>query len=970
MRHWSQLATRNWRVKPGRSIAVVLAVALGVGTVITVTSIYASVERTIEEQIVDNWLGKSHISVESPVGHWGNVDQALVAAVEPVEGVERVAARLKTRMGLVLSDDAPFISREAYTIQSGRVAVDVVGIDPANEYHFRNFNSLTGNHIERSGSNEVIFERRLAGDLGISIGDEVLFEVYTGQQPQLCTVVGLIEARRVALFQNPTVYMHLTDVQKMRSDQGKISVIDVLVTNPEIETINTVAERIRKVIRDRRQGYIVTTASAKLNQLHEAQKATRLMLLLFAFVAMLTSFFIIITTMSMGMLERVRQLGTMRCVGMTRSQLAGLVYLEIVPLGILGSLLGVPIGIWLIKLGIKIIPHVEQFAHDLVYSQWGIVVGMAGGLVTAALGATVVLFKGANVSPLRAVNPESQEERTRTVILAACVGCVFLYAHNYLVQDLDESLWLNPIFAFLATVTLDGGYVLIAPLLVLLVAAPAVNLVAPLMGLRRKLAQDQMGRAPWRSAGVCWTLMVGLSLIVFFSVRGESITRAWDFPARLAGTFVWSQNAVPRKVVDEVEQLPGVGETTPINDVRCKIRSKRQSILSFLTSESIFAAGDPETFLSMAKLAFLQGNMEDAEAKLRRGGYVLLTPEASHSFGYDLGDKVPVTIADKTVEFEVAGVVRSPSMDIAVSYFQADSYMMLASASSVLGTIDDLKKHFGIDAVKMFLMNIDLPESPYADEFAEGEPPYGVDQRWIAGRLETWSDNLPLEREFVLGIKQDLEKWLDGHARVPSGKLRKVLYRYAQALAEVRHQWVDLKPEARWEIFRERLVLERVKEHMHRPQAQTGSLRRLKQDIDEDIRTGTLLVSSIPAISLLVATFGVANLMMVNVTSRSRQLATMRAVGATKSQIARLVLCEAAVLGLLGSGVGVLLGLHSAYSTNALTTRLIGIEIPWAVPWQRVLAAVILTWLVCLLAGIGPALRASRNNVIEALQTA
>jgi len=154
---------------------------------------------------------------------------------------------------------------------------------------------------------------------------------------------------------------------------------------------------------------------------------------------------------------------------------------------------------------------------------------------------------------------------------------------------------------------------------------------------------------------------------------------------------------------------------------------------------------------------------------------------------------------------------------------------------------------------------------------------------------------------------------------------------------------------------------------MDRSSVQIGSLRTLKENIDREIREATLLASAIPAVALLVAALGVANLMMVNVTTRSRQIAVVRAVGATKGQIVRLVLSEALTLGLLGSVVGVLLGLHSAASMNHLTGSLIGINPVYTVPWARVAVGVALTVLICLAAGIAPARHAARNNIVNAI---
>ena len=103
--------------------------------------------------------------------------------------------------------------------------------------------------------------------------------------------------------------------------------------------------------------------------LGEAERITRLLLLLIAFVAMLTSFFVILTTQSMSLLQRRTQLGVMRCVGATRMQLAALLLTELVPLGIIGTGLGILLGI--------VVARVSAFVSDglvnhVYLSPWGI----------------------------------------------------------------------------------------------------------------------------------------------------------------------------------------------------------------------------------------------------------------------------------------------------------------------------------------------------------------------------------------------------------------------------------------------------------------------------------------------------------------------------------------------------------------------------------------------------------------------
>src|SRR5205807_1036368 len=83
-----------------------------------------------------------------------------------------------------------------------------------------------------------------------------------------------------------------------------------------------------------------------------------------------------------------------------------------------------------------------------------------------------------------------------------------------------------------------------------------------------------------------------------------------------------------------------------------------------------------------------------------------------------------------------------------------------------------------------------------------------------------------------------------------------------------------------------------------------ATVAQLKKKIDENLTHVTLLLSAVPFVGLLVAALGLGNLMMANVASRRREIAVLRAVGTTQSQILRMVIGEALILALLGSVMG------------------------------------------------------------------
>jgi ABC-type lipoprotein release transport system permease subunit len=476
--------------------------------------------------------------------------------------------------------------------------------------------------------------------------------------------------------------------------------------------------------------------------------------------------------------------------------------------------------------------------------------------------------------------------------------------------------------------------------------------------------------------------MVGLSLIVYAAVRIEGVMAIWDFPARLPETFVWSPQYVPGEAIERVRRLPGVDAFSVTTDVDCEIqtagaapRSSQPSLMErFLRklSRPVFVAGEPDKLLSMMKVVFIEGDRAEALEKIKRGGYIIIPPQTARNKNLHVGDRAIITIHDRSAEFEVAGVVQSPALDIAVTAFQAQSYMQFAAASAVLGTRDDLKEKFDLDIVSMFMSDIDLPPTELPPDFDPAHLPDFTSEAAVAEASLGWVGSLPNERDFAARTAPVLREWLmSGADGVLDEEVRDELRRFAKAVRKLAWSSATKRRtrEENWEIFRERLVLLKIAQEMDRPDAIIGSVRRLKQEIDVHLKRAMVLATWLPSVMLVVAAIGIGNLMMVSVHLRSRDIAVLRAVGAHRSQIIRLVLAEAITLGLLGSVIGLSLGFHEAYSVNRIATSLIDVTLDFIVPVGTVGLSVALTVGVCLVAGIPPACRAARSDVIAAMQT-
>ena len=125
-------------------------------------------------------------------------------------------------------------------------------------------------------------------------------------------------------------------------------------------------------------------------------------------------------------------------------------------------------------------------------------------------------------------------------------------------------------------------------------------------------------------------------------------------------------------------------------------------------------------------------------------------------------------------------------------------------------------------------------------------------------------------------------------------------------------------------------------------------------------------------IALLVASFGIANTMIMSILERTREIGIMKAIGGSDGEIMRIFFFEATLIGLLGGVFGVLAGWGIDRLANFLVNRYVVKQSPYidffSIPWYLWIGAITFAILISLLAAIYPAFRAARVDPIRALR--
>ena len=158
--------------------------------------------------------------------------------------------------------------------------------------------------------------------------------------------------------------------------------------------------------------------------------------------------------------------------------------------------------------------------------------------------------------------------------------------------------------------------------------------------------------------------------------------------------------------------------------------------------------------------------------------------------------------------------------------------------------------------------------------------------------------------------------------------------------------------------------VDRALKNVHRNEDYAVLTQKMFVDaIDQIFSLIKTTLAGIGAVSLVVGAIGIANVMMLTVRERVKEIGLMKAIGATTGDVRVIFLSEALLLGLFSGVVGVLLSMVAA----AIVSHFAGLSL--GVSWQNAALGIAFGLVTTVVAGVYPANQASRLDPIDALRT-
>jgi putative ABC transport system permease protein len=499
-------------------IAIVLGVAMISGTYILTDT----VQKAFTNLLVDSYAGTDavvtgkglDISVDGEKPPPPPVDASVL---ETVRGVDAVA--LAT--GSVLDErNTKILTPEGEALNSDGWPTLGFGVDTAPA--MQRFNPLKLFEGRwPAAADEVVIDAGTADEQGYEVGDSV--EVSTLQPKRPFEVVGVAKYGEVdSLGAISFVVFTLPAAQQLLGREGQYDAISVAAKEGTSE--DELVSAISPVLP--RSTEVVSASAEAEEQADEVSQFTsifRYFLLAFAGIALFVGAFVIFNTFSITVAQRTREFATLRTIGASRRQVLGSVLLESFVIGLLASLIGLALGLFLAE-GIQALFRalgVDFPTADRVFALRTVVVSLAVGIGITLVAGLFPAIRATRVPPISAVREGATLPKSRFapympwVAGLVVLGSLLLLARAMFTDELGTGDRLLSIAG--GVLLLFLGVAMLASHLVKPIAAFVGSPARRAGGAAGRLASGNAVRNPSRTAATAAALMIGIALVSFIA---------------------------------------------------------------------------------------------------------------------------------------------------------------------------------------------------------------------------------------------------------------------------------------------------------------------------------------------------------------------------------------------------------------------------------------------------------------------
>ncbi|HCS39648.1 MAG TPA: hypothetical protein DIW44_08690 [Anaerolineaceae bacterium] len=835
-----------WRYLWGRKqrmVLTTLAVVFGVALLFGLNSMIPAMMESFRHNMVTT-AGKVDISISSESNN--PFDQSVLNDLSEIDGISYYTGILTKTVVL------PESLGGSVNKLTGASAVTLTGVDVSTAQNVRNYSLSDGRFLEAGDTYATVIPQLLADKMELNTGDT--FTIPSSEGVADLKVVGILSISASAGLDE--IFVPLPVAQSILNLPAKINTIDVLITsNADRDTVD--ASILAKIGPNFKSGAIQTG-----EELASALIMGESMMWLFGIMALAMAGFIIFNTFRTVVAERRRDLGMLRAIGASKQTIMGLIIVESLIQGIIGTGLGLLCG-YLFSL-VLLSGVGSIFASMLRVTIGDPIITTANLVGSILLGVGFTVGSGyfparsaMKVSPLEAMRPTlgTIEYRRNNRRAIWGLGLLALSVIGLLLGDIN--------IAGLSGVVFLIGVILIAPVMVKPVADIFGKLISSIYPREGKLAQGNLARQPSRAAITASSMMIGLAICIAMMAMITSIEHGFisyldkslgtDYLLMPPSLVLGSGNlGANQGLIDKIKSTDGIEEATSLRLASSQVGETTLQLIGI----------DPLVYPKIAGLEFNEGDSEKAFEAMTKGSAIVVNGIFAITNNVQTGDVLTLKSPNGEQKYTVVGI--------------GFDYLNAKIATGYISQTN-LAKDFNSESDLLILVN----RKPDATA------------------------------EEVTPALQSVIKEFPTFSLIDSNEFK----------AE-----------------------------------QMGMFKM------------AMSVFYIMVIMLAVpGLIAMANTMSINVIERTREIGMLRAVGATQTQVKRMVFAESVLLSALGTTMGILVGLFLSYLL-VKAIGVIGFKTDFYFPIMGIIASMVVGLVFGIIAAMVPARQAANTVIVEALQ--
>ena len=570
----------------------------------------------------------------------------------------------------------------------------------------------------------ILLTREMAAREGITIDQKV--RVQTVQGIKTLTVRGLLEPDGPAKAAGGDVaIMDIYAAQIAFGKEGRIDRIDVSILPGE--TIDSAKKRIQAIIPE---GYYVDTPSGRTRQVEVTLERFRNSMGLVGFMALFIGMYLIYNAVSIGIVQRQKEIGILRALGCTRREIMGLFLGETAVISLIASLLGVGLGILFAKLTVGVVAqsitdiYMKTTVTDLAFSWLSFIRHMITGIVVSLFAAAFPAAASARIAPISAIRtlPFSADGLmlSRKIKIIAAVFLIASTAIFGIYKAADPGSQLRSSAAIFSSITLLILSVSFYTASILKKFITVVHRPLSRAGAGGILAGLNLKKNISRNAVAAAAVFFSISLFVsstnmIFST--EKSMHAYLNSVIASDILVSSGQAMvsggsgnipmPVDMWKDIEKIPGVLSADPF----------RKMYLNYKGNRTFVEMTDVPRWAAYCPFLIVEGNRDDIRRRAPNQDNIAVNEKFAAQHRIKRGDFVMIPTPAGPVRFGVLAIIVSYTTDTGIIWMDIHTYqrhwgdrladmfqVRVKSGADIAAVQNAIRERFGKDR-KLFVQS-------------------------------------------------------------------------------------------------------------------------------------------------------------------------------------------------------------------------------------------------------------------------